>query len=118
MRAQTPSPAEALKQIAELRYVEDANEPFDDALDIADASLPRAEAEERVMAALVEALEPLAAIADWYAPEEDDKHTVFTDFGQCDAVTYMPLGAARKAAEALAQYRGFAKQAPDAKDTQ
>ncbi len=31
--------AEALKRIAELRFVEDANEPFDDALDIADAAL-------------------------------------------------------------------------------
>jgi len=30
---------EALQKIAELRYVEDANEPFDDALDIADAAL-------------------------------------------------------------------------------
>lgn len=29
----------ALRKIADLRYVEDANEPFDEALDIADAAL-------------------------------------------------------------------------------
>lgn len=32
----------ALTKIANLRYVEDVNEPFDDALDIADAALAKA----------------------------------------------------------------------------
>ena len=37
--AKAPELYEALRKIAELRYAEDANEPFDDALDIADAAL-------------------------------------------------------------------------------
>ena len=51
----------------------------------------------------LEALKPLANIADWYMPEEDDRHTVFSDFGSCDAVTYLTLGEARAARDALPQ---------------
>jgi hypothetical protein len=42
LEAKNAELVKALKKIAELRYVEDANDPFDDALDIADAALSRA----------------------------------------------------------------------------
>ncbi|TXN24008.1 hypothetical protein [Methylobacterium sp. WL9] len=108
LKALAPTPGEtpgqdavaALRKIAELRFAENANEPFDDALDIADAALASLRStqadtggESQTPAPAGDAVEALAQVLkDWHANTSADPSSNELDAGARAALAAIAQG--------------------------